>query len=83
MLPRKSEDIAANEQVELCSGCGSDRGRGGRVWGVWLCGACVADWGRTAPTYADIVRMDGSEENSVAIYRAFTERWLEQRRRAA
>lgn len=70
-----------SDEAEVeCAACGGPGECG--VWGTKLCYPCASDWRDRAPTYGDIIAKYGSDDNSVAVYRAFTERWLQKRRAA-
>lgn len=79
---RDEKDTAANVQAEVCEACGKAPSECG-VWGKKTCYPCAADWGTAAPTYGDIEAKYGTDADTVAIYKAFTERWVAARKARA
>lgn len=71
----------ANVDKARCVGCGKPSEC--EVWNHPTCHLCASDWQAHAPTYGDIAEKYGATADNVAVYRAFTERWIERRKREA
>lgn len=81
-----SDQFGTGSHAEIngpCAACGAMEKLAGRVWGFALCQRCVDDWGHHSPVYGDIEAKYGTNADSAAIYRAFTERWIAARKARA
>lgn len=79
-MPLEERGVA-DRNAESCEACRRDRAAY-EVWNLRVCRSCAADWFMRAPTSAH-VRTHSSMESAPEVYRAFTERWLEKRRKEA
>lgn len=70
--------MSTNTDVEKCAACPNESECA--VWGTRVCYPCAADWSAHSPTHGDIATKYGADAETVAIYRAFTERWLAARK---
>ncbi len=53
------------------------------IWEHPVCYRCASDWYAKSPTYGDIAKKYGNDDDSVRIYTDWTNAWLKARRRAA
>jgi hypothetical protein len=80
MVNSRSEDPANIDRVP-CAACSNPSEC--EVWTTPVCYPCAADWQSRAPTYGDIADKYGPDADNVAVYKAFTERWLGKRKGVA
>lgn len=73
--------IAANTNQNPCAACSSDAEC--EVWSAPVCYPCAADWQQQSPTYGEIADKYGPSADNAAVYRAFTQRWIERRKASA
>lgn len=81
-MQRDEADRPPEERPVPCARCG-ELSRHGDCWGHALCGPCAGDWYRQAPTYGDMKRKYGGDEDSVRIYTEWTAKWVRARKAAA
>jgi hypothetical protein len=79
-MQRDNLDAHNDTVLVACEGCKLADAGEWDVWGHNVCLSCAEDWRDSAPTYGDIIAKYGNDDDSVRIYTAFTERWLERQR---
>lgn len=79
-LESENED-SANTNKTPCAACSDPAVY--KIWEIPVCTDCASDWNSRAPTYGDIADKYGPNADNVAVYQAFTQRWLEKRKASA
>ncbi len=78
---RDESDAPTIVAATPCARCGQPSAH--PCWGHRVCPRCAADYYTQAPTYGDIIRKYGSDDDSVRIYTEWAAKWVKAGPRTA
>ncbi len=79
-MQRNEADLEPEEAPIPCDCCGAPAECG--IWEHPVCYRCASDWYAKSPTYGDIAKKYGNDDDSVRIYTEWTAKWVKAHRRA-